>query len=217
MEREPKKRFSPKRESVVNRGQASRLAARQPQRAIELARTIPDGWYRCQAMATIAAEAREPALVDRALVEARAAAAAADDSYQRAAVLAFAIAAAIRRARRELADAMLRDALALIPSVEPMASRASALDLLWSMLAADGDRAMQDMVLAAATAHVHPDRSWRARRLYRRIVADLARDRPDQAEALIRAMPEGKARAFIERRRAEGEPAAAQRRADSRD
>ena len=52
--------------------------------------------------------------------------------------------------------------------------------------------------------NVHPDRSWRARGLYRDIVANLAWDRPDQAEAFIRTMPQGNARAYVERRRAEG-------------
>ena len=134
-----------------------------------------------------------------------AAAAAGDDNYQRAGVLAFAITAALGRGRRDLANAMLADALALIPSVEPMGSRAYAVNLLWSTIAHNGDRAMREAVIAATTAHVHPDRSWRAKGLFRDIVANLAWDRPDLAEALIRAMPEGKARAFIERRRVEGE------------
>ena len=204
MYREPNKRFSPRRESVVNRGQASALAASQPQRAFDLARTIPEGWYRCQAMADIGLHAPDP-LSERAFGQARAAAAAGDDNYQRAGVLAFAITAALGRGRRDLANAMLADALALIPSVEPMGSRAYAVNLLWSTIAHNGDRAMREAVIAATTAHVHPDRSWRAKGLFRDIVANLAWDRPDLAEALIRAMPEGKARAFIERRRVEGE------------
>jgi hypothetical protein len=202
--KESEKRFSPKRESVVNRGQASALAASQPQRAFDLARTIPDGWYRCQAMATIGRHAPDP-LSERAFGQARVAAAAGDDNYQRAGVLAFAITAALGRARRDLANAMLADALALICSVEPMGSRAYAVNLLWSTIAHNGDHAMREAVIAATKAHIHPDRSWRAKRLYRDIVANLAWDRPDRAEALIRAMPEGRARAFIERRRAEGE------------
>jgi hypothetical protein len=202
--KEPEKLFTPRRESVVSRDQASALAASQPQRAFDLARTIPDGWYRCQAMATIALHAPD-VLSEKAFGQARAAAAAGDDDYQRAGVLAFAITAALGRGRRNLATAMLADALSLIPSVEPMGSRAYALDRLWSTIAGNGDRTMREAVIAAVTAHVHPDQSWRARRLYRDIAANLAWDRPDLAEALVRAMPEGKARAFVERRRAEGE------------
>jgi hypothetical protein len=199
-------RFTPLPQSVLRRGEASRLAAREPERAFAVARTIPDGWYRCQAMARIAAETREPALIEAAFAQARAAAAAGDDAYQQAAVLAFAITAALTRGRRALADAMLADALALIPSVEPMASRACALHGLWAVAATRGDRLMREAVLGAVTAHVHPDRSWRARRLYRDIAVNLARDRPDHAEALIRAMPPGKARAYLQRCLAPGSP-----------
>ena len=198
------KRFYPKRASIVGRGQVSALAKSEPERAFALARTIPDGWYRCQAMATIAGEAPD-ALADRTFTEARAAAAAGDDDYQRSAVLAFVLMTALRRGRKDLAAAIIDDALALIPTVEPMASRAFALSCLWSTTAHLGDRVMRERVLAAATAHCHPDRNWRAKRLYRDIVADLAWDRPDLADELIRQMPDGKARAFVQRRRLEGE------------
>jgi hypothetical protein len=201
---DPRKIFSPRQESVIGRNQASELAASQPQRAFDLATTIPDGWYRAQAMARIAATAPEP-LSDTAFRQARAAAAAGDDAYQRAAVLAAVIAAALKRGRRDLAGAMLADALVLAPAVEPMASRATALHALWSVALDLGDRGMREAVLGSVTAHVHPERSWRARALYRDIVATLAWDRPDHAAALIRAMPEGKTRRYIERRRAEGE------------
>src|SRR5262245_48988440 len=107
----PKKRFSPQHASVVNRGQACALAQSQPQRAFDIALTIPDGWYRCQAMAEIARHAPD-ALSDKAFRQARAAAMAGDDAYQRAAVLAFAITAALGRGRNDLASAMLRNALA---------------------------------------------------------------------------------------------------------
>jgi hypothetical protein len=49
-------------------------------------------------------------------------------------------------------------------------------------------------------AHVHPDRSWRARRLYREIADWLAEHDPRKAMALVGAMPQGKARACLERR-----------------
>jgi hypothetical protein len=191
--------------SVVNRGQACALAKSQPQRAFDLACTIPDGWYRCQAMADIGLHA-PAALSDKAFRYARAAAAAGYDNYQRAAVLAFAITAALGRRRKDLADAMLADALALVPSVEPMASRANALNLLWSTIARNGDSKMRERVLAAVQAHVLADRSWRARRLYRDIVDELAAHDPRKADAVILAMPQGKARAYLERRRAPNSP-----------
>jgi hypothetical protein len=201
----PQTMFRPRTESVVGRGEASDLARRDPKRALAIARAIPDGWYRCQAMATIAAEAADPALVEQAFREARAAAAAGDDDYQRAGVLPFAMMAALKRDRPDLANDMLKDALALVPSVEPMASRAAALNGLWRVTLTLGDRTMREAVLAAVQAHVNPDRSWRARALYRDIAANLAWDRPDLADAFVRAMPHGKARDYVARRRAEGQ------------
>jgi hypothetical protein len=195
----PKKIFSPRRESVVGRNHASAIAASQPQRAFDLAATIPDGWYRAQAMATIAMAAPEP-LSENAFREARAAAAAGDDAYQRAAVLAPVIAVALKRGRRDLAGAMLADALVLAPTVEPTASRAYALHALWSVAIDLGDEGMRKAVLMRIKAHVHPDHSWRARRLYRDIADWLAAREPRQAEAFVRAMPQGKAQAYLARR-----------------
>ena len=191
--------------SVVNRGQACALAKSQPQRAYDLALTIPDGWYRCQALAHIAEHAPEP-LSGKALRQARTAAAESHDSFQRSGVLAYAITAALGRSRKDLAAAMLEDALAIIPAVEPMASRAHALHLLWSTLAHNGDAKMRAAVVAALQAHVNPDRSWRARRLYRDVTDWLAARDPRKADAIIAAMPDGKARAYLARRRAPDSP-----------
>lgn len=185
--------------SVVNRGQASALSRSQPQRAYDLALTIPDGWYRCQALATIAEHAPE-ALSEKAFRQARAAAAASHDAYQRSAVLAYPITAALGRGHKDLASAMLKDAVALIPAVEPMASRAHALNLLWSTLAHNGDARMREAVMAAMQAEVHPDRSWRARRLYRDVTDWLAARDARKASTLVDEMPQGKARAYLERR-----------------
>ena len=147
----------------------------------------------------IAEQAGEP-LSGKAFQAARAAAAASHDGYQRAGVLAFAITAALRRGRRDLGDAMLKDALALAPSAEPMASRAAALDLLWSTVAHNGDATMRAAVIGAVQANLHPDRSWRAGRLYRDINDWLAARDPRKAVAIIDAMPQGKARAYLTRR-----------------
>jgi len=195
----PKRRFSPQWESVINRGKACALAESQPHRAFDLARTIPDGWYRCQAMAQIA-QAAPPDRSEQAFREARRAAAQSFDNYQRAGVLAFVITAAFARGRNGLVSDILADALAIIPSVEPMASRAYALNLLWSTIAYHGDGKLRGRVIAQMQEHIHPDRSWRARRLYREITDWLAERDPRKADAVIAAMPLGKSRGYLERR-----------------
>ena len=190
--------------SATTRDQAIRLASSQPERAFELARSISDAWYRSQAMSEIGRVAAEP-LASKAFKQARAAAAAGLDAYQRSAVLAFAIRAALDRSNESIAEEMLADALTEVPDIEPIASRAEALRLLWGTVAAPGHRTMRETIIKAACRHVHPDRSWRSRRLYRDICATIAWDRPDLANQLIRTLPEGKTRAFLERRRAQGE------------
>jgi hypothetical protein len=199
-----KKLFRPRRESMVNRGVACSLAPTQPERAFAVAETIPDGWYRCQAMTAIACAAPDP-LSEKAFAAARAAAAAGEDAYQQTAVLAGTLYWAIERHRPALAAAIFHDILKLVPRIEPMGSRAAALGWLWNTVHKVGTPDMRQTVIDATVAHCHPDRSWRAVRLYRQIVANLAWDRPDAADRLISAMPHGKARARITRRRAEGE------------
>jgi len=81
---EPQKLFTSQRMSVVNRGQACALAQSQPRRAFDRALTIPDGRYRCQAMADIGLHAPDD-LSEQAFRQARAAAgghrAAADKTF----------------------------------------------------------------------------------------------------------------------------------------
>jgi hypothetical protein len=199
-----KKHFFPQLESLTGLAEVRALARTQPERAFALALSIPDGNYRSKAMAAIAREAPDP-LADTAFREARTAAGQGEDAYRHAEGLATALFAAIHRGRLTLAGALFQDILNLIPTIEPMGSRAYALNPLWGMAKSPGRSAMQRVVLHTVLTHCHPDRSWRAARLYRQIVANLAWDRPDHANKLIRSMPEGKARSFIERRRAEGE------------
>ncbi len=194
-----KRRFTPQPASVTRRGQVHEIVEHDPADAYACALTIPDGWYRCQALATVARYAPDD-LSETAFRQARRAAAESFDNYQRAGVLAFAITAAFGRGRRDLVEAMLADAFALVPAIEPMASRAYALNLLWSTIAYHGDGALRARVIEQIQAHVHPDRSWRARRLYRDIADWLAERDPRKAKALIAAMPPGKARRHLERR-----------------
>jgi hypothetical protein len=198
MPSDQKKRFSPRPESVVNRGRVFDIAASRPDEAFALALTIPDGWYRCQALTTIATAA--PALADKAFRAARAAAASGDDAYQRTAVLCGTLHAALQGRHSALADAILDDILTQIPEVTPLASRAHALAWLWAVAEAAGDDAMRRRIVAAAMAYCSPDRSWRAGRLYLDLAEGLARRDSKLFAELLNAMPAGKAREKIERR-----------------
>lgn len=199
-----KPRFHPQPESTVRRKAVFSLAATQPEQAFAIAKTIPDGLYRGQAMTEIARHT-SGLLAEQAFKAARAAAAADEDGYRQATVLVRALLAALEGKRQALAMAIFGDILALAPRIAPMASRAAALHWLWEAVDRAGTPEMRQALIDATLEHCHPDRSWRAARLYREMVARLDCDSPEKAEELIAAMPAGKARSFIARRRAEGE------------
>jgi hypothetical protein len=188
---------------VAGRLRAGQLAASDPVRALAVARAIPDAWYRCQALTSIARAAPDK-YVAQALRQARAAAAEAPDEYQRTAVLAGTIAAAHARGERALAQQILQEALDRVPAVEPANSRAYALHAIWAAVVSI-DEQMRRHVIDCALAHCDPNRGWRTERLYRDMVDMLAWDRPDRARTLIDAMLPGKAKDRIARRRARGE------------
>jgi hypothetical protein len=184
----------PAPESIDGRSRACELAVTDPPRALRIARSIPDAWYRCQALTEIAqhasAERFEPLFLEAVI-----AAQAAPDVYQTVAVMGWPLMAAIDRGRADLAERELAGVLARVPSVTPMASRAYALELLWRSCFAGG-RPFRGPIWRTIAAHVHPDRSWRAARLYRLIARDLG---PGGRARVIAAMPDGKARRKIER------------------
>jgi hypothetical protein len=145
----------------------------------------------------------------KALDDAVKAAAEGGDGYRRLTVMAWPVRAAIERGQSSLAERWLKAALKDITSVEPMPSRAETLWWLWAAAFPGGPR-LRDPVRAAALAHCPPDCSWRAERLYRYMVATLASASSDDAQSLIDALPEGKPRSRLQRRRAAGELGAPQ-------
>lgn len=195
-------------DNVQAREKAQQLARSDPEQAYAIARAIEDPWYRCQALA-FAGRYAGGDLAVRALNDAIAASAKGGDGYRRLTVRAWPIRAAIERGQSGLASRWLRDALPEIPTVDPLPSRAETLWWLWAAVFPGGDR-LRAAVRTAVLGHCPPDRSWRAERLYRYMVATLAEAAPGDARALLNAMPEGRAKTRIERRHAAGEKGVAQ-------
>lgn len=195
-------------DNVNAREMAGQLARPNPERALAVARGIRDPWYRCQALAQVGRYAGTD-LAKLALDEAVEAAAQGGDGYRRLTVLAWPIRAAIERGQAGLAERWLKAALKEIATVDPLPSRAETLWWLWAAAFPGGDK-MRSAVRGAVLVHCPPDRSWRAERLYRYMVATLAEASPDDAHTLLAAMPDGRAKTRIGRRHAAGEKAVAQ-------
>ncbi|MBC7579634.1 MAG: hypothetical protein H7312_20085 [Tardiphaga sp.] len=189
---------SPARASLTGRQRAAQLAALDTAQALAAARGCPDAWYRVQALASVAVHAAAPealAILDEAARESRSC----PDVYGTVAVMAWPIAVALRLGCFPFADRELARVLALAPSVEPAASRAFALQTLWSGCFAAAPR-HAGPVWATIQACCPPDRHWRAARLYRHVAERSEAHQSGAAARVLRAMPEGPARRKLARR-----------------
>ena len=187
---------TPLHASVVGRHRAGQLAPTDTGKALQAARACPDAWYRVQALASIAEHADQN-LVLSILEEAAREAPSCPDTYGTVAVMAWPLRVAFQRGQLSYAGRELIKCLALASAVEPHASQAYALEILWSACYAADPRHAEpvwDRILDLC----HPDRSWRAARLYLHI-AEI-QNRRGGAAAVIRAMRPGKARSWLERR-----------------
>lgn len=148
--------------STELRDRASLLARSNARSALAIARSVPDPWFRAQALAAVARWIDDFS-VGILAAESLAAAAECADDYQRAAVSAWPIRAlaergCLREANDALAAARQRALLA-----EPAGSRAEALMSLleggWSLGATNRRQLVSDLLaLQAASGH------WRAAR-----------------------------------------------------
>ena len=191
---------SPSRASVLGRMRAGQLAPTDSAEALEAARGCPDAWYRVQALASVAAYA-DQRLDLSILEEAAREAHGCHDAYGRVAVMAWPLRVAFKRGQLIFAERELKKCLALAGQIEPRASQAYALEILWSScFAADPRHA--EPVWRRILELCHPDHSWRAARLYLHVAEIQNERRPGAAAAaaVTGAMAPGKARAWLERR-----------------
>ena len=188
---------TPSHASVIGRQRAGQLAPSDTAKALQAARGCPDAWYRVQALASVAEYAGQsvaPSILEEAAREAQSC----HDAYGAVAVMAWPIGVAFRQGRLAFAQRELTKCLEQASDIEPRASQAYALETLWRACFAEHPSHAAP-VWRRILEHCHPDRSWRAARLYLHI-AEIQHGRNRSAAAVIRAMPPSKARSWLERR-----------------
>lgn len=178
--------------STELRDRAFLLAEANARSALAIARSVPDPWFRAQALAAVARWIDEFS-VGIIAAESLAAAEACADDYQRAAVSAWPIRAlaergCLREANEALAAARQRALLA-----EPAGSRAEALMSLleggWLLGASNRRQLVSDLLeLQAASGH------WRAARALVDALGMLARVDRSMAEDLASTIRDDKCR-----------------------
>ncbi|MDF0583690.1 hypothetical protein [Bradyrhizobium yuanmingense] len=182
----------------MGRHRAHQLAATNVPAALQAARGCPDAWYRVQALASVAEHA-DPKLALSILEEAAREALACHDAYGTVAVMSWPLSVAMARGFRDFVERELPRCLALAGQVTPAASQAYALETLWTACFAV-DAHWAKPVWTRILALCHPDRSWRAARLYLHVAERQQGKSPDGAARVVRAMPQGKTRSWLERR-----------------
>lgn len=175
--------------SVHGRGEVDKLAPRDWAAALVCARQIPDGWYRAQALATVAEHAPKSAVL-ALLDESVEAANTCPDAYGMVAVMSWPLQVSYKRRQPGWALRARDRAIALAPHVQPLASRAFAMQCLWGGCYAGGPQ-YAEPVWQAILALCPPDRSWRAARLYRHVaeIREHYEPRSGAARAVLDAMP----------------------------
>ena len=188
---------TPSHASLIGRQRAGQLAPTDTAEALQAARACPDAWYRVQALASVAEHAA-PNAASSILEEAAREAQSCHDAYGMVAVMAWPIGVAFRQGQLAFAGRELKKCLELASQIEPRTSQAYALEILWHACFAEHP-SHANPVWRRILELCHPDRSWRAARLYLHI-AEIQHGRNRSAAAVIRAMPPGKAKSWLERR-----------------
>lgn len=146
------------------RDEVCTLAKTAPKKAHELAIKIEDSWYRTQALSWVVRFTDSaPRTIANLAIKA---ASECNDAYQRSAVQSWLVAALAERGDRSEAHKILRSAVALACTVQPVSSRSEALFLLFQAAFLIGtDEATA--VYAQLEAVCPPDH-WRSKRALRR-------------------------------------------------
>ncbi len=146
------------------RDEVCTLAQTAPQKAHELAIKVEDPWYRAQALSWVVRYTDSaPRTVAKVAIKA---ATECNDSYQRSAVQAWLIAALAERGDRSEAHKILKTAVALACTVQPVSSRSEALFLLFQaafLIGTDEATAVYTQLHTVCS----PDH-WRSKRALRR-------------------------------------------------
>lgn len=150
--------------STLLRDQASALAKSHPRKALEKARSIPDAWFRAQALSSVARFTDEdPSSIAR---EAAKTASKCDDDYKRSSVRSWEIAALAERGFLGEARKALNASVRLARTVEPVSSRSEALFLLLQAAYAIGEK--EALEVKSTLENTCPvEEHWRCKRAVR--------------------------------------------------
>jgi hypothetical protein len=176
--------------ATSTRDQVTRLAPADPEGAAQVARSIDEPWFRAQALAWAARFAADDRVVPLA-EEALRSSYAETDAYRTVATAAWPLRALVERGQSNKARSTLDRLLLLAPQVEPPASRAEALFLIWqAIFPLDADARVR--VLDVLLQSCRMEDSWRVGRVFQDVAAMLPKDERTVVGRILAVMPEGR-------------------------
>ena len=168
---------------TAQRNLSNSLAGENPERALTIARSIEDPWFRCQALSQVARywpdEKFQPLL--------REATKAAEEQvnwYKRVSVSAWPIRAYLERGSQSLAKNLLERCTAETINIENMGGRSEAILTLFQA-ARPFDNGLWEPVFWALIRAAEPSRAWRQLRNVRNAASMIAADNPDLVREAI--------------------------------
>lgn len=167
-------------------------AAGEFEKALDALGNIDHPWYTAQAAAHIAHHAGDnDQICQKAMTRHTSEAARCDDEYQRAAVMAWGIAAAIKTGRNKVAESLLAKAMNHAANATPNESKAEALLLLLQAIFPLSARRRLE-IAKAIIAIQHEPHGWRSDRAAVEAVAILRTASETEAHTIAALIPPGK-------------------------
>jgi hypothetical protein len=179
------------------RQRSHRLAGRDPEQALAIARGIADPWFRCQSLSHVARYWPGDGY-QRLLEEAVEAADTQDDAYKRATVAAWPIRAYLERGSPSPAKTLLGIYTPAATNIENMGGRSEALLMLFQAARPfAGD--LWKPVFRALVQAAEPALAWRQRRNVRLAISMVAAHHPELVQQALDRLSDEKTLSAVRR------------------
>jgi len=176
-------------ESVNRRELVGKLVQTEPVRALELARSISEPWYRCQSLAHVAWHLEDRKQSEKVIGEALAAAYEQTEPNRIVSVASWAVRVMVERSDRRLRS-VVNELLEKIQRQPNPVRQADALFYLFE--AVFYESRLRDLVLDALLDACERMNSWKRPSFLSNIALVIARDDPNRAAQIVDMIGEGR-------------------------
>jgi hypothetical protein len=174
---------------VIKRELVGKLAASEPTRALEVARSIAEPWHRCQSLAHVAWNLEDRKQFEKVVTEALAAAYEQDVPNRIVSVAAWPVRAMVAKSDRRVGS-VVHDLLRKIETESNPVRQADALFFLFEAVYCESR--LRHRVLGALLSACEAMNSWKRPCLLSNIALVLAIDDPDRAAQVVAMIGEGR-------------------------